>query len=110
MSRYAGESKGGVVVLGSFITDLVARAPRLPLPGEAVIGDEFGTFQGGKGFNQAIAAARLGANVTLIGRVGSDIYGDAFFAVLAQEHIDSEHVIRDSTEWRHFVGQLLLAL
>jgi len=52
---------GTVVVLGSLITDLVARAPRLPLPGEALIGDDFGIFLGGKGINQAIAAARLGA-------------------------------------------------
>ncbi len=50
---------GTVVVLGSTITDLVARAPRLPIPGEAVIGDDFSTFLGGKGFNQAVASARL---------------------------------------------------
>src|SRR6266550_1211467 len=51
---------GSVVVLGSTITDLVAQAPRLPIPGEAVIGDDFASFLGGKGFNQAVAAARLG--------------------------------------------------
>lgn len=86
---------GTVIVLGSIITDLVARAPRLPLPGESLIGDEFDTFLGGKGINQAIAAARLGASVTLIGRVGTDAFGDAFFPVLKQEGINSEYVTRD---------------
>jgi len=52
---------GTVVVLGSTITDLVARAPRLPVPGEAVIGDDFSSFLGGKGFNQAVAVRRLRA-------------------------------------------------
>src|SRR5713226_8073483 len=86
---------GTVIVLGSLITDLVARAPRLPLPGESLIGDEFAIFLGGKGFNQAIAAARLGASVTLIGRVGTDTFGDAFFPVLSTEGIDSAYVTRD---------------
>lgn len=88
---------GIVIVLGSLITDLVARAPRLPHPGESFIGDEFGTFLGGKGFNQAVAAARLGASVTLIGRVGTDVFGDAFFPACASEGIHSEHLTRDSS-------------
>jgi ribokinase len=86
---------GTVVVLGSTITDLVARAPRLPLPGESVIGDDFGTFLGGKGFNQAVAAARLGASVILIGRVGTDTFGDAFASALLKEGINSSHLTRD---------------
>ena len=86
---------GRVLVLGSIITDLVARATHLPVPGESLIGSDFGTFLGGKGFNQAVAAARLGASVTLIGRVGTDAFGDAFFPVLAQEGIDSTHLVRD---------------
>jgi len=86
---------GTVIVLGSIITDLVARAPRLPLPGESLIGDEFALFLGGKGINQAIAAARLGASVTLIGRVGTDAFGDAFFPILKQEGINSAYVTRD---------------
>lgn len=87
---------GTVIVLGSLITDLVARAPRLPLPGESLIGDEFGTFLGGKGFNQAVAAARFGANVSLIARVGTDTFGDAFFAAFEHERIKSTYVTRDS--------------
>jgi len=86
---------GTVLVLSSTITDLVARAPRLPLPGESVIGDDFGTFLGGKGFNQAVAAARLGASVIVVGRVGTDTFGDAFASALLQEGIDSSHLTRD---------------
>jgi ribokinase len=84
-----------VVVLGSLITDLVARAPRMPYAGESLIGDEFAIFLGGKGINQAIAAKRLGAEVTLVGRVGSDSFGDDFFPVLKQEGIDDAYVERD---------------
>jgi ribokinase len=87
---------GTVVVLGSTITDLVARAPRLPIPGEAVIGDDFATFLGGKGFNQAVAAARLGASVHMIGRVGTDTFGDAFSSALSDEGIDNLHLTRDA--------------
>ncbi|HZO76231.1 MAG TPA: ribokinase [Ktedonobacteraceae bacterium] len=88
---------GIVAVLGSLITDLVTRAPRLPQPGETVLGDDFSTFLGGKGINQAIVAARQGAKVTMIGRVGTDTYGDNFFPVLKHEGIDSTHVTRDTT-------------
>ncbi len=85
-----------VIVLGSLITDLVARAPRLPTPGETVLGDEFATFLGGKGFNQAVAAVRQGARVSLIGQVGADPYGDAFFPALSAEGVASEYVSRDA--------------
>ena len=74
-----------------------AQAPRLPEPGESLIGDNFATFLGGKGINQAVAAARLGANVSMIGRVGADAFGDAFFPVLTQEGIQSKYVERDTT-------------
>ncbi|GCE48366.1 ribokinase [Thermosporothrix hazakensis] len=87
---------GRVVVLGSLIVDLMAQAPRLPRPGEAVIGESFHSLLGGKGINQAIAAARLGAQVTLIGRVGQDAYGDAFFDTLQQEGVLSSFVSRDA--------------
>ena len=86
---------GSVVVLGSTITDLVAQAPRLPIPGEAVIGEDFATFLGGKGFNQAVAAARLGASVRFIGRVGTDTFGDDFSSALSNEGIDNSHLSRD---------------
>lgn len=61
-----------IVVVGSMNMDLVARMNRLPRPGETVSGESFQTVPGGKGANQAVAAARLGAHVTMIARVGDD--------------------------------------
>ena len=61
-----------VVVVGSINTDLVVRTASLPVRGETVTGDSFRTFQGGKGANQAVAAAMLGAKVTMVGKVGDD--------------------------------------
>jgi ribokinase len=84
-----------VIVLGSLMTDLVARAPRLPVPGESLLGDEFGIFIGGKGCNQAVAAARMGARARLIGRVGADAFGDDFLRALATEGVEHAHVTRD---------------
>jgi ribokinase len=89
---------GKVIVLGSLITDLVARTARFPLPGETLLSKEFGTFLGGKGINQAISAARTSPDVAMIGKVGKDSFGDAFFPVLEQEHINSEFVFRDPQE------------
>ena len=86
---------GNIIILGSFVTDLVMRAPRFPHPGESLVGDEFGTFLGGKGFNQTIAARRLGASITLFGRIGNDSFGDDFLAALAREGIDSTYITRD---------------
>ncbi|MGH2487050.1 MAG: ribokinase [Ktedonobacterales bacterium] len=84
-----------VIVLGSLMMDLMARAPRLPMPGESLLGDEFGAYIGGKGCNQAVAARRMGADVALIGRVGDDDFGRAFLAALASEGVDHTHVSRD---------------
>ncbi len=86
---------GRVIVLGSLMTDLVARAERFPHAGESLIGEEFSIFVGGKGLNQAVTAARLGASVNLIGHVGSDAFGDAFFEALAAEGVDHTYVSRD---------------
>src|SRR5262245_17458576 len=72
-----------IVVLGSLNVDLVTRVPALPRPGETVIGDRLLTFTGGKGANQAVAAARLGGRVAMVGRVGRDAGGDALLRQLA---------------------------
>ena len=64
-----------IVVVGSINLDLVAVAPRIPRPGETIAGSTFQTFPGGKGANQAVAAARLGAPVSMIGKVGDDDFG-----------------------------------
>ena len=84
-----------VVVLGSFMMDLVVRAPRRPRPGETVIGTGFEMFLGGKGFNQAVAAARAGASTAMIGCLGSDDFGERFVAQLGADGIDTTHVRRD---------------
>jgi ribokinase len=77
-----------IVVVGSSNTDLVAQSPRFPKPGESVMGGVFARFQGGKGANQAVAAARAGARVTFVGRVGNDEFGKSALSGLAQEGID----------------------
>jgi len=83
---------GRVVVLGSVNADLVLRCAALPLPGETVHGRDFLTLPGGKGANQAIAAARLGASVAFIGCVGDDDFGRTAQSVLAGEGIDTTHL------------------
>lgn len=84
-----------VVVVGSFNMDLVAYMARMPRPGETLSGQRFITGPGGKGSNQAVAAARLGAEVTFIGRVGGDVFADSAFRFLQGENILTEHVSRD---------------
>lgn len=79
---------GRVIVVGGINTDLVARAATLPRPGETVVGGDFAIAGGGKGANAAVAAARLGAAVALVGRVGDDDFGRARLADLAAEGID----------------------
>ncbi|VVO85323.1 ribokinase [Pseudomonas fluorescens] len=81
-----------VVVIGSLNMDLVTRAPRLPRGGETLIGESFSTVSGGKGANQAVAAARLGAQVSMVGCVGSDAYGKALRDALLAEQIDCQAV------------------
>ncbi|MDT3312062.1 ribokinase [Pseudomonas sp. rhizo66] len=77
-----------VVVIGSLNMDLVTRAPRLPVGGETLIGHSFATVSGGKGANQAVAAARLGAQVAMVGCVGNDDYGVQLREALLAEQID----------------------
>lgn len=81
-----------VVVIGSLNMDLVVRAPRLPKGGETLAGHTFTTAPGGKGANQAVAAARLGARVAMIGCVGADPYGDFLTRSLLREGIDCQGV------------------
>ncbi|MCA8000358.1 ribokinase [Burkholderia metallica] len=83
-----------VAVVGSVNIDLVTRAPRLPVPGETLLGTDFQTVHGGKGANQAVAAARLGASVAMIGCVGDDAFGARLHAALAAEGIDLTHLDR----------------
>ncbi|TDV56763.1 ribokinase [Pseudomonas graminis] len=83
-----------VVIVGSLNMDLVTRAPRLPRAGETLAGQSFVTVPGGKGANQAVAAARLGASVAMIGCVGDDAYGEQLRTALLAEGIDCQAVTR----------------
>jgi ribokinase len=83
-----------VLVVGSSNTDLVIRVPRLPRPGETVLGGAFSTAAGGKGANQAVAAARAGGRVTFVARVGTDGFGDRTVAGLEADGVDIRFVAR----------------
>jgi ribokinase len=83
-----------VVVVGSINMDLVTVAQRFPAPGETLLGERFLSVHGGKGGNQAVAAARLGAEVHMIGAVGDDPFGQPLCDALAEEGIHIEHVAR----------------
>ncbi|WP_368620725.1 ribokinase [Paraburkholderia sp. BR13444] len=81
-------TRSRVTVVGSLNMDLVVRSPRLPQPGETLAGRGFAQVAGGKGGNQAVAAARLGAQVSMLGCVGTDANGAQLRAGLEAEHID----------------------
>ena len=81
-----------IVVAGSANMDLVGLAPRLPRPGETVLGDEFVMMAGGKGANQAIAAARAGGETVFLGAIGSDAFGVNLNARLNGAGVDMQHV------------------
>jgi ribokinase len=83
-----------IAVVGSINMDLVTQASRFPLPGETLLGEGFVTVPGGKGANQAVAAARLGAEVALVGALGNDAFGELLGAGLLREGITLDHVRR----------------
>ncbi|WP_420640579.1 ribokinase [Candidatus Leptofilum sp.] len=84
-----------VVVLGSINMDLTTYVPRLPAPGETLFGSSFITVPGGKGFNQAVAAGRLGAPTQFIGRVGDDAFGKGVLELVADEPVDISGILVD---------------
>lgn len=84
-----------IVVVGSLNHDLTVVTPRLPRPGETVLGTRHYSDNGGKGANQAVAAARLGVDVALVGRVGDDAHGAALRSALANEGIDTAGITVD---------------
>jgi ribokinase len=85
-----------IVVVGSFNMDLTSYMERLPRLGETIHGRHFQTGPGGKGSNQAIAAARLNADVTFVGRIGTDIFGDSAVAQWEKDGINTRYVLRDA--------------
>lgn len=88
-----------VVVFGSINMDLVARTPRLPAPGETIVGHSFETVAGGKGANQAVAVARLGIPTEMVGRVGGDAFGAELLSGLTASGVGCGAVLVDATTY-----------
>lgn len=86
---------GKIIVIGSANIDMVVKAKKLPLPGETILGGIFLMNAGGKGANQAVAAARMGGDVKLATKVGNDIFGKQMISVLQGENIKTEYVFID---------------
>jgi len=86
-----------ILVVGSLNADLVVRTPRFPQPGETISGDDLQVIPGGKGANQAVAAARLGSNVSMLGCVGKDNFGEFLLDNLTSNNVDSNLVQRDDS-------------
>lgn len=86
--------KPAVMVLGSFNMDLSMRSPRMPVAGETILGGPFTTGPGGKGANQAVAAARLGAKTTMLVKLGYDLFGDQAAQNLIKEGVAPEYILR----------------
>ncbi|WP_312635096.1 ribokinase [Oscillibacter sp.] len=84
-----------VLVAGSFMMDLIASTPRAPSAGETVIGTDFRTAPGGKGSNQAVQCARLGAEVTMVGQVGDDAFGRELLGAAERSGVDVSRVLKD---------------
>lgn len=85
-----------ILVIGSSNTDMTIKGNRLPVPGETVLGGEFKMGQGGKGANQAVAAKRLGGDVTFICKIGNDLFGKESLASYRKDGIDTSWVLRSS--------------
>lgn len=86
-----------VLILGIFVADLAFEAPRLPVMGETLLGQGFRMGPGGKGSNQAVAAAKAGAGVTFLTRLGTDSFGEIALKVWGEAGIDTRRVIRDDS-------------
>jgi ribokinase len=85
-----------ILVVGSSNTDMVINSPHLPAPGETIIGSTFFMNPGGKGANQAVAAARLGGHVTFICKTGTDIFGKQSTEIFENEGIDTSYLLEDA--------------
>ena len=84
-----------ILVIGSSNTDMVVKTTHFPTPGQTVLGGQFFMFPGGKGANQAVAAAKLGGQVTFITKLGKDIFGDESLAGFQQTGMDTRYIQRD---------------
>ncbi|MBA7521925.1 Ribokinase [subsurface metagenome] len=86
---------GKIVVIGSSNTDMVVNSPKMPLPGETILGGEFDVFLGGKGANQAVAAARANGNVVFIAKVGNDDFGRNAIDGYKKDYINTDNIFVD---------------
>ncbi len=85
-----------IIVIGSSNTDMVIKTEKLPLPGETILGGTFLMNPGGKGANQAVAAARLGGKITFITKRGNDLFGNQAVGLLMREGIDTQYIVKDT--------------
>jgi ribokinase len=84
-----------ILVIGSSNTDMVIKTKKLPAPGETILGGTFLLNPGGKGANQAVAAARLGGKVTFIAKRGNDLFGNQAIGIFMREGIDTQYIVKD---------------
>jgi ribokinase len=84
-----------IIVIGSSNTDMVIKSKKLPAPGETILGGTFLMNPGGKGANQAVAAARLGGKVTFVTKIGNDMFGSEAIDLFGSENIDTRYIIND---------------
>lgn len=85
-------------MVGSYVVDLMSRTPHLPKPGETVLGGPFQMGPGGKGGNQAVAAARQGSQVTMVTKIGQDLFGDQALRNFEREFIKTTYITKDEIE------------
>lgn len=96
-----------ILVIGSFMTDLVFKTSKMPVTGETLIAEKYEKYTGGKGANQAVAASRLGGNVEMIGKLGKDEFGEEHIEKLKEEHIEYQSIMFDD-ESRTGVGNVTI--
>ncbi|MCF8358206.1 MAG: ribokinase [Prolixibacteraceae bacterium] len=89
---------GKVLVIGSSNTDLVSRTEKMPKPGETIIGKEFRVVQGGKGANQAVAAARAGSNVVFVAKLGNDAFAENALQEYQKDQLNTQYILNDKNE------------
>src|SRR5579862_8248340 len=91
-------NSASIVVIGSTNTDMVIRADHLPAPGETILGGSFFMNPGGKGANQAVAAKRLGGDVTFIAKTGNDMFGEGAVRLFREEGINTDYMLTDPVQ------------
>ncbi len=85
-----------ILVIGSSNTDMVIKTDKIPSPGETILGGTFLMNPGGKGANQAVAAARLGGKITFVAKIGDDLFGSETTGILKKEGIDTRYIVKDT--------------